>query len=444
VKISVFGVGYVGLVSGLCFAALGHSVCFYDIDADKITSLNSNKIFLHEKDLVMLLENNLQNVCFTTDLSVAVSHGEILIITVGTPAGIDGRTDLQDFYIAIESIALQLNQHKLILIKSTIPVGTTAQADKLIAAKVTNGITYDLAFNPEFMKEGDAVSDFMTPDRIVIGTSSEWATEQVKKLYLPFIEKGIPFIVTDVRTAELSKYVANAFLATKITFMNEMSHIAEHSGADIEEIKKILAHDQRIGGAFLSAGCGYGGSCLPKDIASLINMSIDLGCTSKILEAVQASNTKQQNLLFYKLKNYFQDLQDKTVALWGLAFKPNTDDIRHATSGYLIELLCAQGVMIKAYDPAAIPNARIQHINRDKIIFCETALSALMDADALLIVTEWDEFRNIDLTQVKAALKMPIIFDGRNMFGLQKMKTLGFDYISVGRDPVNSRSDVTL
>lgn len=436
--IAVLGAGYVGLVTGLCFAELGHQVYFYDIDKEKINNLQSKRIGIYESGIEALLEHNKKKLIFTNDLRQAVFHSQILVIAVDTPANANGSTNLNNFWNLISDVVEHVDSYKLIVIKSTVPVGTANNVSRYITKNVQQKVIVDVASNPEFLREGSAIYDFMNPDRIVVGTQSSMAVNMMRDLYVPLLDKGSILVVTDSNTAELSKYAANALLATKISFINEMSQIAESNDADIGKIKEILSLDKRINGEFLNAGCGYGGSCFPKDVASLIYTGQAQGYDTHILQAVQAVNKKQQSLLFYKLLRYYPSLSGKTIALWGLAFKPNTDDIRQATSCYLIDLLSQYRVKLKLYDPAALANIQRKYVENKNLIFCDSALNAAQDADALLIVTEWQEFSEIDLIKLKQALKVPAIFDGRNIFSTEEMRNLRVDYFCVGKRPVRA------
>lgn len=438
-KISVFGSGYVGLVTAACFADLGHYVIGVDVDAAKVQRLQQGECPIFEPSLPELLVKNIRNghLKFTTDAIAAIEESEVIFIAVGTPQDMDGSADLRYVLQVAQTIGEHLNGFKVIVDKSTVPVGT---AD-LVKAKVqetldkrNKAVAFAVVSNPEFLKEGSAVADCLRPDRIVIGTDSDKAAQVMSQLYAPFNRNHDRLMVMDIRSAELTKYASNAMLATKISFMNEMSRISEIIGADIEQVRLGIGADPRIGYHFIYAGCGYGGSCFPKDILALQRTAETHDYFPKILSAVHEVNLAQKEVLFEKILKYFNnDIRGKTFALWGLAFKPNTDDIREATSLVLLECLLKHGAKVQAYDPAAMDNVK-QHFGTQKDLnFAKNELEALKNADALVIVTEWREFRSPDFQKVKTLLKCPVIFDGRNLYDLSEMTKLQFDYFGIGR-----------
>ncbi len=449
-NVAVYGAGYVGLVSAVCLAELGHRVCCFDVDKGKIAALQKGKLPIYEQGLEPLLVKNLaaKRIHFTHDCAQAGSFGEIKIIAVGTPSNPDGSVNLHYIDQVAEMLGEQLSEYCVIVIKSTVPVGTSERLKKIIDAKLSErgiSISYDVISNPEFLKEGEAVRDFMQPDRIVIGTSSGRAIESMRILYDFFIQKNTPFIVMDTRSAELTKYVANAFLATKISFMNEMSRLAEAFDADIEKIKEALGADPRIGNKFINPGCGFGGSCFPKDIDALLTQSQQVGVSVSIINAVREVNEAQKQIVFDKIHRYFKgNLKDRVIALWGLAFKQNTDDIRSAPSRVLMECLWKSGARVQAYDPLAMNNVKREYANFSGLTLCSSAQEALIGADALAIVTEWDEFRKMDLSLIKNQLRFPVIFDGRNLFDPAQLKMIGFDYFPIGRKAEWTRRDIPL
>lgn len=438
-KISVFGSGYVGLVTAACFADLGHHVIGVDVDQQKVVRLQKGECPIFEPGLPELLAKNLQNqhLKFTTDAVYAIEESEVIFIAVGTPQDMDGSADLRYVLQVAETIGSHLNGFKVIVDKSTVPVGT---AD-LVKTKIEETLQkrgreadFAVVSNPEFLKEGSAVQDCMRPDRIVIGTDSERATQVMRQLYAPFNRNHDRLMVMDIRSAELTKYASNAMLATKISFMNEMSRIAEMIGADIEQVRLGIGADPRIGYHFIYTGCGYGGSCFPKDILALQKTAEQHAYTPQILKAVHEVNQAQKHVLFEKILKYFKnDIKGKTFAVWGLAFKPNTDDIREASSLTLLEHLFAAGASVQAYDPAAMENVAQHFGTSNNLKFVKTELEALKNADALVIVTEWREFRSPDFQTIKASLKHPVIFDGRNLYDPSEMTALHMDYFGIGR-----------
>ncbi|HDN25953.1 MAG TPA: UDP-glucose/GDP-mannose dehydrogenase family protein [Thioploca sp.] len=437
--ITIFGSGYVGLVTGTCLADVGNHVLCVDVDEKKVARLQQGKVPIHEPSLESLLKTNLAagRLQFTTDIAKAVAHGEIQCIAVGTPPDEDGSADLQYVRQVADSIGKYMTDYKLVMDKSTVPVGTADKVrDTVQAALDARGVTcdFDVVSNPEFLKEGAAVDDFMKPDRIVVGTDKPHATALMRELYAPFNRNRDRLLIMDIRSAELTKYAANAILATKISFMNEMAQIAEQVGADIEQVRLGMGSDPRIGFHFIYPGCGYGGSCMPKDVPALIRTAQQVGIDAQILPAVEAVNQRQKQVLFQKIQKHFQgNLQNRRFALWGLAFKPNTDDMREAPSRKLMEALWAQGALVQAYDPEALSEAQRIYGERPDLQLCDTPETTLKDADALVIVTEWKVFRSPDFELIKACLKQPVIFDGRNLYEPQRMRQQGFTYYAIGR-----------
>lgn len=438
-KVTVVGTGYVGLVSGTCLAEVGNDVLCLDLDPNKIRTLEEGGIPIHEPGLLEMVRRNVAagRLQFTTDIEKAVQHGTIQFIAVGTPPDEDGSADLQYVLTAARSIGRLMTDYKVIVDKSTVPVGTAAKVKAAVADELQKravDIPYGVVSNPEFLKEGAAVEDFMRPDRIVVGAEEEQAIHLMRALYSPFQRNRERLIVTDVKSAELTKYAANAMLATRISFMNELANLAEKLGADIEMVRQGIGSDPRIGYHFLYPGCGYGGSCFPKDVKALIKTAADdAGITLKVLTAVEEANDAQKHLLTAKLKARFGDLKGMHFALWGLAFKPNTDDMREAPSRELIADLFEAGATVTAYDPVAIHETQRIYGDDTRIQFAENPMAALSNADALLIVTEWKEFRSPDFDAIKAALKNPIIFDGRNLYDPQFVRSQGVEYFAIGR-----------
>jgi len=434
-KITVVGTGYVGLVTGTCLAETGNHVCCVDIDERKVNKLKNGQITIYEPGLEKLFERNLkeERLSFTTSLEEGLLEAEIVFLALPTPPGEDGSADLKYVLGVADDIGKLLTDYKIIIDKSTVPVGTAEKVRDAIAKNYKG--EFDVVSNPEFLREGVAVEDFLKPDRIVIGTTSERAKEQLTELYAPYVRQGNPIIFMDERSAELTKYAANAFLATKISFMNEIAQMCERLGADVDMVRKGIGSDDRIGKRFLFPGIGYGGSCFPKDVKALMYSAKEVSYEFKILDAVTSVNDKQKSHLVTKLKRYFGDLSGKHFALWGLAFKPNTDDIREAPALEIIEELLSEGASVAAFDPEAMNN--VKNIFRDKISFCETPYDCLPNADALIIATEWNEFRTPDFDKMLATLKEPVIFDGRNVFDVAAMEKKGFHYESIGRPLVN-------
>ena len=436
-KIAVIGTGYVGLVTGTCFAETGNKVTCVDIDESKISKLNSGKLTIYEPGLDKLFLRNQKEgrLHFTTSLKEGIAGAQIIFLALPTPPGEDGSADLKYILGVADDLGKIISEYVIIIDKSTVPVGT---ADKVHAAIAKNAtVDFDVVSNPEFLREGVAVDDFMKPDRVVIGTTSEKAKKALNELYLPFVRQGNPIIYMDEKSAELTKYAANSFLATKITFMNEISNLCELLGADVDMVRKGIGSDERIGRRFLFPGIGYGGSCFPKDVQALARSSADVNYDFKILDAVMEINEKQKLHLIPKIKAWFNnDLAGKKIALWGLAFKPNTDDIREAPALTIIDALLEAGAVVTAYDPEAMNN--VKAIYADKINFAERQYDALIDAEALVIATEWSEFRTPDFGNMVSLLKNKVIFDGRNLFDLNKMQELGFHYVSIGRKVVTT------
>ncbi|MBK7376596.1 MAG: UDP-glucose/GDP-mannose dehydrogenase family protein [Ferruginibacter sp.] len=434
-KIAVVGTGYVGLVTGTCFAETGNSVTCVDIDKAKIEKLSGGELTIYEPGLEKLFIRNQKEgrLHFTTSLKEGIAGAQIIFLALPTPPGEDGSADLKYILGVAGDLGELITEYVVIVDKSTVPVGT---AEKVQAAIAKNArVEFDVVSNPEFLREGVAVDDFMKPDRVIIGTGSERAKKIMNDLYVPFVRQGNPIIYMDEKSAELTKYAANSFLAMKITFMNEIAHLCERLGADVDMVRKGIGSDERIGRRFLFPGIGYGGSCFPKDVQALAKSSKDAAYNFKILDAVMEVNEKQKMHLIPKIKSYFNnDLKGKKIAVWGLSFKPNTDDIREAPALNMIEALLAEGVTVSAYDPEAMPNVKALLGNR--IRFAERQYDALVDADALIIATEWSEFRTPDFANMIALLKNKVIFDGRNLFDLVKMEELGFHYESVGRKAV--------
>lgn len=442
-KIAVIGTGYVGLVTGTCFAETGNTVTCVDIDTAKVEKLSGGQITIYEPGLEKLFLRNQKEgrLFFTSSLKDAVETARVIFLALPTPPGEDGSADLK--YIL--GVAAELGKlikpgdYKVIVDKSTVPVGTAAKVRAAILSWATENIeeAFDVVSNPEFLREGVAVDDFMKPDRVVIGTTSEKAIKVMNDLYAPFVRQGNPIIFMDENSAELTKYAANSFLAVKISFMNEIAQLCERMGADVDMVRRGIGSDERIGKRFLFPGVGYGGSCFPKDVQALAKSSADVDYNFRILDAVMEVNEKQKLHLVPKVEQYFGNLKGKRFALWGLAFKPNTDDIREAPALYMIDALLEKGATVTAFDPEAMPN--VKQLVGDKIGFAESQYDALQDADALIIATEWNEFRTPDFEKIIALLKNKVIFDGRNLFDLQQMQNMGFYYESVGRRTIGKQ-----
>jgi UDPglucose 6-dehydrogenase len=434
-KIAVVGTGYVGLVTGTCFAETGNEVTCVDIDQAKVEKLSNGQITIYEPGLEKLFLRNLkeERLHFTTDLASGMKDAAIIFLALPTPPGEDGSADLKYILGVSDDIGKLLTDYKVIVDKSTVPVGT-AEKVRLAIAQNYKG-EFDVASNPEFLREGVAVDDFMKPDRVVIGTSSERAKKVMGDLYAPFVRQGNPVIYMDERSAELTKYAANSFLATKISFMNEIAQLCELLNADVDMVRKGIGSDERIGRRFLFPGIGYGGSCFPKDVQALVKSSKEVKYNFQILNAVMEVNEKQKLHLMPKIEKYFnKDLKGKHFALWGLAFKPNTDDIREAPALYMIEALTKAGATVCAFDPEAMNN--VKGLIGDKITYADSQYTALKGADALIIATEWSEFRTPDFLKIVGNLKNKVIFDGRNLFDVYAIKELGFYYESIGRPSV--------
>ena len=440
-NITIFGTGYVGLVSGACLAEVGHNVVCMDVDPVKIEKLKVGSLPIWEPDLEALVERNLMEgrLHFTTDAALAVQHGQVQFIAVGTPSNEDGSADLQHVLLVAESIARHIQDYKVIINKSTVPVGTAEKTQAMVVQVLAERevkIPFDVVSNPEFLKEGAAVNDFLKPDRIIIGTESKRAKTLMGELYEPFNRNHDRTIFMGVRSAELTKYVANAMLATKISFMNEMANLAERLGGDIEEVRKGIGADPRIGYHFIYPGCGYGGSCFPKDVRALAHTAQQIGYNAQLLQAVEAINDIQKATLFSKLAAHFggeAQLEGKTVAVWGLAFKPNTDDMREAPSRILMEALWQSGAIVQAYDPVAMEEAERIYGKHTGLSLCSNKYAALQGADALVICTEWQQFRVPDFTEMAMHMRSKVIVDGRNLYQPQQLQAEGWAYFSVGR-----------
>ncbi len=439
-KITVVGTGYVGLVAAACLAEVGNHILGLDVNAEKIRILKAGAIPIHEPGLLEIVRRNVENgrLSFTTNIEEAVHFGEVQFIAVGTPPDEDGSADLQYVTEAARNIGRFMTSAKVIVDKSTVPISTGDKVKAAVAEELKKrniDIHFSVVSNPEFLKEGAAVEDFMRPDRIIIGTEDPKAIEVMKQVYAPFQRNHDRIVVTDLRSAELIKYAANAMLATRISFMNELANLAEIVGADIEMVRQGIGSDPRIGYDFLYPGCGYGGSCFPKDVKALIKTAKDVaGFDLKLLKAVEAVNDLQKFVLPKKIKKQFgENLKGKHFALWGLAFKPNTDDMREASSRVLIDELIKAGATITAYDPVAMDEGKRIFKDEKHLSFADTQNEALKNADALIIVTEWTEFRSPDFTLIKSSLKSPMIFDGRNLYDPKAVRALGFNYYPIGR-----------
>jgi UDPglucose 6-dehydrogenase len=438
-KITMIGTGYVGLVSGACLAEVGNDVLCYDVDARKIGALEAGGIPIQEPGLAEMVARNRAagRLRFTTDAAQGVAHGRVQFIAVGTPPDEDGSADLQHVEAAARTIGRHMQAHRIVVDKSTVPVGTADAVRAAIAAALdARGATvpFTVVSNPEFLKEGAAVEDFMRPDRVVIGSDDEEATRIMRALYAPFQRNHERLIVMDVRSAELTKYAANAMLATRISFMNEFANLAERLGADIEDVRRGIGADPRIGYRFLYPGVGYGGSCFPKDVKAILKTGRDAGLELRVLEAVERANEAQKRVLPAKIERRFgANLAGRRFALWGLAFKPNTDDMREAPSRVLIAELLARGATVCAYDPAAMAEARRLYAGETRVAYADSPLAAAEGADALVIATEWKEFRSPDFEGLKARLKQPVIFDGRNLYEPALVRGAGFEYFAIGR-----------
>jgi UDPglucose 6-dehydrogenase len=434
-KIAVVGTGYVGLVTGTCFAETGNQVICIDIDADKVEKMKNGIIPIYEPNLDTIFERNIsaKRLSFTTSLEKGIKDAEIIFLALPTPPGEDGSADLSYILGVAEQLGKLITEYKVIVDKSTVPVGTAEKVHAVIAKNAQ--VDFAVVSNPEFLREGFAVSDFMKPDRVVIGTRDERARKVMESLYRPFVRQGNPIYFMDEKSAELTKYAANSFLATKITFMNELANFCELVGADVDQVRIGIGSDTRIGKRFLFPGIGYGGSCFPKDVKALVKSGEGLNFKFEILSAVLKVNQQQKTILFPKIKNFFRgDLSGKKIAVWGLAFKPDTDDIREAPALFMIEALLDAGANISAYDPEALPN--VKNSLGAKIDYANDEYSALSGADALLICTEWGIFRNPDFTRMKSLMKDAVLFDGRNLFDITEMNDKGFYYCSIGRNVI--------
>ncbi len=438
-KISVIGTGYVGLVTGTCFAEMGNNVWCVDVDEEKISRLRNGCIPIYEPGLESMVKNNYlqESLYFTTDIREALENTEICFIAVGTPMGEDGSADLHYVLTAARNIGANMKQHMVIVDKSTVPVGTSEKVRAVVQAELdarNSDLTFDVVSNPEFLKEGSAIADCMKPDRIVIGVDSEHAAEVMRELYKPYVMNTENFILMDIPSAEMTKYAANSMLATKISFMNEISNICERVGADVNKVRRGIGSDRRIGFSFIYPGCGYGGSCFPKDVQALIKTASEFGYESKLLQSVEDVNHAQKKVLVRKIKERFgEDLSGRTFAAWGLAFKPDTDDMRESPAITILQELTAAGAKIHAYDPKAVGEAKECYLKgNENITYCDNKYEALQEADALILITEWKEFRSPDFYEIKRLLKESVIFDGRNQYNEKRVKEYGIDYIQIG------------
>ena len=438
-KITIFGSGYVGLVTGTCFAEAGNDVVCVDIDVDRVERLRNGDVPIYEPGLDEMLAFNQEEgrLRFTTDAAEGVAHGLFQFIAVGTPPDEDGSADLQYVVNVARSIGRHMDDYRVVVNKSTVPVGTADRVRSAVTEELDGrglNLEFDVVSNPEFLKEGAALDDFMKPDRVVVGTDNPRTAELMKALYAPFNRNHDRLLTMDIRSAELTKYAANAMLATKISFMSELANLSERLGADIEQVRVGIGSDPRIGYHFIYPGCGYGGSCFPKDVQALTRTAQEIGHRPELLEAVESVNARQKQVLFRRIHDYFDgDLSGRTIALWGLAFKPNTDDMREAPSRVLMEALWEAGASVQAYDPEAMDEAERLYGGEEGLTLCETLYDAVEDADALVICTEWQVFRSPDFERVKDALRQPVIFDGRNVYSPAMMSALGFTYYGVGR-----------
>jgi UDPglucose 6-dehydrogenase len=438
VNISVIGTGYVGLVVGACLAETGNQVIAADVDEIKIEGLKRNLLPIYEPGLENLVERNqaAARLCFTTDVSSAIAESDVVFIAVGTPPDEDGSADLRHVLAVATTVGRSMMRELVVVTKSTVPVGTAEKVRSAVAAHAR--FPFHVVSNPEFLKEGAAIEDFMKPDRVVLGTDSEHARSVMGEIYAPFVRTGQPIIFMDIASAELTKYAANAMLATRISFMNDIANLCELVGANVDEVRTGIGSDERIGPAFLFPGPGYGGSCFPKDVKALARTARDLDSGLAILEAVEAVNDRQKHRLFHKLRGALgADFRDTRIAVWGLAFKPNTDDMRESPSLLLIEALLAAGANVVAHDPVAMDEAR-RHLEDggDRVSFAASNYAAVDGADALVVVTDWNEYRHPDFARIKMLLKRPLIIDGRNLYSLDLMSSLGFSYHSIGRPSV--------
>ena len=432
-NIAVVGTGYVGLVSGTCFAETGNRVTCIDIDVNKINKLNNGELPIYEPGLETLFERNKKEgrLFFTTNLAEGIRDAKIIFLALPTPPGEDGSADLKYIIKVAGDLSEIITDYKVIVDKSTVPVGTAEKVAEVLAKKLDKSL-FDVVSNPEFLREGVAVEDFLKPDRVVIGAETEAAKSLMIKLYEPYVRQGNPIIMMDIRSAEMTKYAANSYLAARISFMNEIANLCEKLGADVDMVRKGMGSDSRIGKRFLFPGVGYGGSCFPKDVMALHKSAQDNGYDFKILDAVMEVNELQKEVLFHKINGYFNgDLSGKTIAFWGLAFKPETDDVREAPAITIARLLMEKGARVKAYDPEGMPNFKVQV--SDKIEYCDNMYEAIEGADALAVITEWSVFRMPDFDKMKKLMKAPNVFDGRNIYTVEEMKENGFYYDSIGR-----------
>ena len=432
-NIAIVGTGYVGLVSGTCFAETGNNVVCIDIDENKVLRMQNGEVPIYEPGLEVLFERNTKQgrLSFTTDLTEGIKNAEIIFLALPTPPGADGSADLKYVLKVAEDLSHIITDYKVIVDKSTVPVGTADKVYGRLAANLDESF-FDVVSNPEFLREGVAVDDFMRPERVVIGTSSSKAKKVMERLYNPFVRQGNPLIFMDEKSAEMTKYAANSFLATKITFMNEVANLCEEVGANVDMVRIGIGSDSRIGKRFLFPGVGYGGSCFPKDVKALAKTAQENNCDFRILQSVMDVNEDQKSILSRRIKNYFgESIANKTIGIWGLAFKPNTDDIREAPALTIIDELLKAGAQIKAFDPEAMEN--VKALMGDKIILCDNQYDAIEGTDALAVVTEWNVFRTPDYDRIMSSLREPVVFDGRNVFDPVDMKERGFVYSSIGR-----------
>lgn len=444
-KVAVIGTGYVGLVTGTCFSTMGNVVWCVDVDEKKIENLKNGIIPIYEPGLTgMVLENHKKGTLnFTTKIEEALEVCDICFIAVGTPMGEDGSADLQYVTAVAHSIGKCMKHHMYVIDKSTVPVGTANKVRAAIQEELDargSDLTFDVISNPEFLKEGSAISDCMKPDRIVIGVDNEDAAEEMRELYKPYVMNTENFILMDIASAEMTKYAANSMLATKISFMNEISNICEKVGADVNKVRRGIGSDHRIGFSFIYPGCGYGGSCFPKDVKALIKTADEYGYEAKLLTSVEDVNKAQKQVIVEKVKSRFgNDLTGKVFGVWGLAFKPDTDDMRESSAITIIQELTAAGAKVQAYDPQAVNEAKTCYLKgNDKVTYFDSKYDALKDADAMILITEWKEFRSPDFYEIEHMLKTPVIFDGRNQYDAKRLKKYGFDYYQIGVQPVKA------
>lgn len=438
-KVAVIGTGYVGLVTGTCFANMGNTVWCVDVDSKKIENLKQGIVPIYEPGLSEMVLNNYKqgHLHFTTQIQEALETCNICFIAVGTPMGEDGSADLQYVLNVAESIGKYMSHHMYVVDKSTVPVGTAAKVRNQIQKELNkreSNLTFDVISNPEFLKEGSAISDCMKPDRIVIGVDSTNAEETMRELYKPYLMDTDNFIIMDIASAEMTKYAANSMLATKISFINEIANICERVGADVNKVRKGIGSDKRIGYSFIYPGCGYGGSCFPKDVSALIKTAGEYGYETQLLKSVEQVNYAQKQILVTKVKQRFgEDLSDKVIAVWGLAFKPDTDDMRESAAITIIQRLTELGASVQAYDPKAMEEAKQCYLKgNDHVVYCESKYDALKGADALMLITEWKEFRSPDFYEIRERLKKPVIFDGRNQYNRKSIEKYGFEYYQIG------------